>query len=157
MTGSAHELDAPPWRRVDGTIMATARAIRKVYDDALGDLSLSLPEASLLAYIAENEPLTQTQLAARLGNGKASLGTRIDHLERLDAIQRRPHSSDRRVWLVHLTERGREYVDAVSEIDRNLRGQLRQGIGRAEREQLAHTLTRLQQNIAALRPSMGSD
>jgi MarR family transcriptional regulator, transcriptional regulator for hemolysin len=154
MTKPAHELDSPPWRRVDGTIMATARAIRKVYDLALGDLGLTLPEASLLAFIAETAPQTQTQLAARLGNGKAALGSRIDHLEQLDAIQRRPHSTDRRVWLVHLTERGRQYVDAVNEIDRHLREQLRKGIGRAEREQLAQTLTRLQQNVDAVSQSM---
>ncbi|NDJ91927.1 MarR family transcriptional regulator [Mycolicibacter kumamotonensis] len=147
MTKPAHELDSPPWRRVDGTIMATARAIRKVYDLALSDLGLSLPEASLLAFIADTEPQTQTQLATRLGNGKAALGARIDRLEQMDAIQRRPDDSDRRVWLVHLTERGREVVNAVNEIDRHVREQLRKGIGRTEREQLARTLTRLQQNV----------
>ncbi|WP_369127635.1 MarR family winged helix-turn-helix transcriptional regulator [Mycolicibacter kumamotonensis] len=127
--------------------MATARAIRKVYDLALSDLGLSLPEASLLAFIADTEPQTQTQLATRLGNGKAALGARIDRLEQMDAIQRRPDDSDRRVWLVHLTERGREVVNAVNEIDRHVREQLRKGIGRTEREQLARTLTRLQQNV----------
>jgi len=153
----AHELDSPPWRRVDGTLMATARAIRRVYDLALGDLGLTLPEASLLAFIAETEPQTQTQLANRLGNRKAALGARIDHLEQMDAIQRRPHRTDRRVWLVHLTDHGRELVDAVNDIDRQLRGQLRKGIGRAEREQLALTLNRLQLNVAAIQPQSTSD
>ena len=150
MTKSDHELDAPPWRRVDGTIMATARAVRKAYDRALSDLGITLPEASLLAFIAETEPQTQSQLATRLGNGKAALGARIDHLEQMSAIARRPHSSDRRVWLVHLTPTGREYVDAINEIDSQLREQLRRGIGRRERELLARTLTQIQQNIAAL-------
>lgn len=157
MTRHAHELDSPPWRRIDGTIMATARAIRKVYDRALGDLGLSLPEASLLAYIAETQPGTQTQLANRLGVGKAAMGARIDHLEQMDAIQRRPHSTDRRVWLVHLTERGRQYVDAVNEIDGHLREQLRRGIGRSEREQLAHTLNRIQENVGILLDSPLAD
>lgn len=157
MTKHSHELDSPPWRRVDGTIMATARAIRKIYDRALGDLGLSLPEASLLAYIAESQPETQTQLANRLGVGKAAMGSRIDHLEQMDAIQRRPHSTDRRVWLVHLTDRGRQYVDAINEIDGQLREQLRRGIGRTEREQLAHTLSRIQQNVKSLGESVPPD
>ncbi len=130
--------------------MALARSIRNVYDGALADLGLTLPEASLLAYIAETNPQTQTQLAAQLGNGKAALGARIDHLETMDAIRRCPDSTDRRVWLVHLTDKGREYVQAVNEIDKQLRQQLRRGIGRAEREQLAHTLMRLQHNIDAM-------
>ncbi len=150
MTASNHELDAPPWRRVDGTIMSTARAVRKAYDRALGDLGLTLPEASLLAYIAESEPPTQTQLAERLGGGKAALGSRVDRLETMGAIQRRPHDSDRRVWLIHLTDKGSDYVDAINEIDRRLREQLRRGIGREERQQLAQTLTRLQANLVAM-------
>lgn len=150
MSKLGHELDSPPWRRIDGTIMATARAIRKAYDHALSDLGLTLPEASLLAFIAETEPYTQTQLAARLGGGRAALGARVDHLEQMAAIQRRPHRNDRRVWLVHLTPVGRDYVDAINEIDQQLRVQLRRGISRAEREQLAQTLTRLQANVVAL-------
>jgi len=70
--------------------MATARAIRRAYDQALGDIGLTLPEASLLAYIAEVDPQTQTRLAERLAIGKAALGARIDRLEQMDAIQRRP-------------------------------------------------------------------
>jgi MarR family transcriptional regulator, transcriptional regulator for hemolysin len=149
--GAGHELDTPPWRRLDGTIMATARAIRKAYDKALSDLSLTLPEASLLAYIAESDPQTQTQLADRLGIGKAALGARIDRLEQMDAIQRRPHPTDRRVWLVHLTENGSDYVAGINDIDRRLREELRRGISRQERQQLTRTLTRLQLNIDAFK------
>ncbi|MGV0790173.1 MarR family winged helix-turn-helix transcriptional regulator [Mycolicibacterium sp. XJ1819] len=150
MTGFSHELDTPPWRRVDGTIMSTARAVRKVYDRALSDLGLTLPEASLLAYIAESEPSTQTQLAERLGGGKAALGSRVDRLERMGAIQRRAHDTDRRVWLIHLTDKGQEYVDAITKIDRRLRERLRHGIGREDRQQLAQTLTRLQANLESM-------
>ncbi|MFY1621164.1 MarR family winged helix-turn-helix transcriptional regulator, partial [Micromonospora sp. WMMD736] len=85
-----HELDAPPWRRIDGTLMATARGIRKAYDRALADVGLSLPEASLLAYLAEIEPQTQTQLATRMGSGRAVMGDRIDSLEARGAVRRQP-------------------------------------------------------------------
>jgi MarR family transcriptional regulator, transcriptional regulator for hemolysin len=150
MTHADHELDAPPWRRVDGTIMSTARDIRKAYDRALADLGVTLPEASLLAYLAETEPPTQTQLAERLGGGKAALGSRVDRLEVMAAIERRPHETDRRVWLVHLTAKGHDYVNAINEIDRRLRERLRRGIGREDRHQLAQTLTRLQSNLKAM-------
>jgi len=130
--------------------MSTARGIRKAYDRALSDLGLTLPEASLLAYIAESEPPTQTQLAERLGGGKAALGSRVDRMEVIGAIQRRPHETDRRVWLIHLTDKGQDYVNAINEIDRRLREQLRRGIGREERQRLAQTLTRLQSNLEAM-------
>ena len=35
-----HELDAPPWLRVESTLMATARAIRQGYDHRFEPLGL---------------------------------------------------------------------------------------------------------------------
>jgi DNA-binding MarR family transcriptional regulator len=142
-----NELDAPPWRRIDGTLMHAARSIRKAYDRMLEDVGLSLPEASLLAYLNEVEPQTQVQLANRLGSGRASTGARIDLLEGRGAIQRQPHPTDRRVWLVHITPVGRELVSTINELDRGLRQRLRAGISRQERQQLAAILVRIQRNL----------
>ena len=47
--------------------MATARLIREAYDKALAPLSLNLTTASMLAYVAERGPTTQTVLADRMG------------------------------------------------------------------------------------------
>jgi MarR family transcriptional regulator, transcriptional regulator for hemolysin len=148
--GSHHELVSPPWRRVDGTIMQTARAIRHAYDRALLDLGLTLPEASLLSYVAEVAPLTQTQLAQQLGTGRAATGARIDRLEAQKAVQRRPDPRDRRVWRVHITDVGRDLVSTIIAIDEDLRKQLRVGIDRNELQQLASVLVRLQQNLVDL-------
>jgi len=150
MRASAHELDAAPWRRVDGTLMETAKKIRRAYDSLLSEVSLTLPEASLLAYIAEAPPMTQIRLAERMGSGRAATGARIDALERRGALERQPDPDDRRAWLVCITAVGRELVDRVNDIDRGLRHQLRQGISREERQQLADLLLRLQSNLSAL-------
>lgn len=70
----------PParWQRVDGTLMATAHGIRRAYDRILADVGLSLPEASLLAHLAEIEPRPQSVPARSLGSGRAVMGARID-------------------------------------------------------------------------------
>ena len=44
-----HELDAPPWRRVESTLMATARAIRQAYAQRLRPLDLNLSQALQIA------------------------------------------------------------------------------------------------------------
>lgn len=147
---SDHELDAPPWRRIDGTLMATARGIRKAYDRILSDVGLSLPEASLLAYLDEIEPQPQTELARRLGSGRAVMGDRIDTLEARGAIQRQPHPTDRRVWLVHITEAGQQLVATINELDGGLRQQLRAGLSREDRQRLAAILVQIQRNLAAV-------
>jgi DNA-binding MarR family transcriptional regulator len=145
---ASHELDAPPWLRVESTLMATARAIRTAYDRRFAGLGLNLSQASLLAFVADFGPETQTRLARRLGLGRAATGTLIDALERRSLVERRPDPDDRRVWLVAITEEGERTVDEITDIDRTLRNELRRGISKAERQQLAHTLLGIQANLA---------
>ena len=147
---SSHELDAPPWLRVESTIMATARAIRQSYDQRFNDLDLNLSEASVLAYVAEHGALSQTQIAKSLGLGRAATGALIDVLEDRALVQRQTDPDDRRVWLVEITITGKELVEEVYIRDQILRKQLRNGITRQERQQLAAVLVRLGNNLASV-------
>lgn len=144
-----HELDSPPWRRVESTLMATARLVREAFDVRLAPLDLNLTQASLLGYVAEFGETTQTRLADRLGIGRAAIGAVVDTLERRGLVERHPDPDDRRVWRVGISEAGRELVDRIEAVDRQLRGELRFGIGREERQALAWMMTRLQQNLHA--------
>ena len=143
-----HELDAPPWRRVESTLMATARAIRHAYDLRFEPLGLNLTQASLLAFLHESGPQSQTSLARRLGVGRAAIGSLIDGLEERGFVERQPEPSDRRVWLVACTPAGKDLAEPIRECDTVLRQQLRSGISREERQQLAELLLRLQANLA---------
>jgi DNA-binding MarR family transcriptional regulator len=145
--GLSHELDAPPWLRVESTLMATANAIRAAYDQRLADLGLTLSLASLLAYIADFGPINQTRAAEHLGQGRAATGAQVDRLEGLGFVERRPDVADRRVWLIAITPAGTELAGSIADIDRVLRAELRAGISRADRQTLAATLIRLQQNL----------
>ena len=147
---SSHELDAPPWLRVESTIMATARAIRQSYDQRFSDLDLNLSEASVLAYVAEHGALSQTQIAKSLGLGRAATGALIDVLEDRALVQRQTNPDDRRVWLVEITIAGKELLEEVYVRDQILRKQLRNGITRQERQQLAAVLVRLGNNLASV-------
>lgn len=143
-----HELDTPPWLRVDSTLMATAEQIHAAYDERLGPIGLSLNMASLLAYVAQFGPVNQTRAAEHLGQGRASTGSQVDRLEADGLISRVPDPADRRVWLLKVTASGHRKVEQVNEIDRVFRDELRAGISRSERQQLAQVLLRLQQNLA---------
>ncbi|MEZ5296936.1 MAG: MarR family winged helix-turn-helix transcriptional regulator [Ilumatobacteraceae bacterium] len=142
-----HELDAPPWRRVESTLMATASAIHAAYDQRLAGLGLTLSTASLLAYLAEFGPVTQTRCAEHLGQGRAVTGTQVDKLQSLGYVERRPDPTDRRVWLVSITDAGRDLAGRVADVDEGLRGEFREGISRTDRQTLAALLVRLQENI----------
>ena len=142
-----HELDAPPWLRVESTLMAAAKAIRDAYDERLARLGLNLSLASLLAYTDEYGAVSQTRVAQHLGQGRAVTGSNIDRLASLGLVERRPDPDDRRVWLVAVTEEGRATAEQVKAVDFELRAELRVGVSREERQMLATLLLRLQQNL----------
>jgi len=149
---TANELDSPPWLRVESTLMATARLIREAFDARLQPLDLNLTQASLLAYVAEFGATTQTELADQLGTGRAALGTIVDRLQARGLVERLAVPGDRRVWRVDITDDGRAVSKQIVEIDEVLRGELRHGIGREERQALSWVLTRLQQNLRSALP-----
>lgn len=142
-----HELDAPPWRRVETTLMATALLIRDAYDLRLAPLSLNLTQATILSYVGEFGPATQTTIAGHLSHGRAATGAAIDQLQRRGLVARHADPADRRVWRVDLTPAGRELLPEVSRIDQVLRTELRAGITRPERHALALVMQRLQSNL----------
>jgi MarR family transcriptional regulator for hemolysin len=142
-----NELDAPPWLRVESTLMATARLIREAFDARLKPLDLNLTQASLLAYVAEFGATTQTRLADQMGTRRAAMGTVIDGLEKRGLVQRHPDPDDRRVWRIDVTDAGRTLAKDIADVDEVLRAELRHGIGREERQALSWVLTRLQVNL----------
>lgn len=142
-----HELDAPPWLRVESTLMATANAIRAAYDARLAPLGLNLSAASLLAYIRDFGPVSQTRAAEHLDQGRAVTGTQVDKLESLGLLERLPDPDDRRVWRVAITDSGRALADRIADVDAVLRAELRAGISRSDRQTLAALLLRLQDNL----------
>ena len=130
--------------------MSTARAIRRAYEIRLADLDLNLTQASLLAFLSEAGPITQSRLASRLGMGRAAAGLVITGLEKRDLIERQSNPDDRRAWLIALLPKGSKRIEPVLAIDEVLRSELRDGISRAERQRLADLLLRLQGNLAGV-------
>lgn len=139
-----------PWRRVETTLMATAATMRYAYDASFAPLGLNLTQGSLLAYIVEFGPSTQTRIADHLGHGRAATGAAIDHLEQRGLVERLADPADRRVKLVQVTASGLEMSERVRELDLHLSKELRSGISRTERRALASVLNRLQLNLLNL-------
>lgn len=142
-----HELDSPPWTRIEATLMSTARSIRVGFDDALAVLDLNLTSAMLLMFVVEHGGQTQTALAERLNVGRAAAGSIVDRLEARGLVERHADVDDRRVWVVEATDAGKEIAVKIAEIDVDVRRKLRTGIDRSERQLLASLLLRMQENL----------
>lgn len=147
---AGHELDAPPWSRVEGTLLSTARAVRRAYDAALAELGVNLSEASVLAHVRDGGALTQTELARRIGTGRARMGAWIDGLVDKGAVARQADPNDRRVWNVVLTPAGEALWAKTAAVDRSIRKVLRNGTTAEDRACLDALLTRVNHNANTL-------
>lgn len=127
--------------------MNTARAMREAYDGRFASLGLNLTQASLIAYVREFGPVSQTKCADHLRLGRANIGAAIDRLQERQLVERRPDAVDRRVWQVALSPSGIEIAEQILAIDEILRAEFRAGISRSERQALASVMTRLQANL----------
>ncbi len=144
------EVEEPPWRLVDATVLSAARVVRRAYDVRLAPLEMNLTEARLVVYVNDAGPETQTRLADRLGMGRAAAGQVIDRLEARGLVARARHPDDRRVWLISPTKRGAQMRERIVQLTSELRDELRDGLTHEERSQLARLLVRMQHNATAV-------
>ena len=99
----------------------------------------------------EHGSLSQTTVGKCLGMGRASAGALIDDLEKRKLVDRKADPKDKRVWLVGLTDEGKELAAQLEQRDLDLRDLFREGVTREERSQLADVLQKFRTNLNKVR------
>jgi DNA-binding MarR family transcriptional regulator len=74
----------------------------------LGDDGLRLPHLAIMCCLAEVGPLAQREISARLHIDPSDLVALLDDLEQAGLANRQRDTTDRRRYLVSLTDKGRE-------------------------------------------------
>ena len=70
---------------------------------------LTLPQMHTLEILGVNGPLRMKELAGKMGVTTGTLTVLVDRLESKTLVRRIPNESDRRSYLVELTEKGQEH------------------------------------------------
>jgi DNA-binding MarR family transcriptional regulator len=79
---------------------------------------------ALLAAVADKEPATLNQVAARVKRGAPAVSRAIDALVRAGLIDRQPDPNNRRRLALRLSELGREHLTNPPIADASLEGRL---------------------------------
>ena len=132
--------------RVELAVLRAARALRHAFNVRLRQIGLSTTEASMISFLAEHGSLSQRELAELLQITPAPCGVAIDGLVKRGLVERRADPADRRVWRIVLTEAAVPVVQDFERVDAELRADLRAGLARADRRQLARLLAVLERN-----------
>ena len=99
--------------------------------------------AMTLMTIADQEPLPIQALATELARDKAQITRTVKLLEETGLIQRSRSATDGRVWLVSLTDDGREHVAGFQGLLADVVGGLTSGLDDAERRQFSAILAKM--------------
>jgi MarR family transcriptional regulator, transcriptional regulator for hemolysin len=100
--------------RFSTALYSTARAWRQAIDRRLKYLGVSQASWMTIAVAAKaSEPLSQSELADKLGVEGATMVAMVDRLVKAGLVKREPSTADRRIKRVVVTEAGYRLFDAV--------------------------------------------
>lgn len=114
-----------------------------LFAERLRELDLAPPHAGILRAVAASPGQSQQWLASLLGMVPSRLVPLLDELERRGLVERRDHAEDRRLYALHLTEKGVAIMSEIGRIARAHDDAICRSLTGAEREQLRALLVRI--------------
>lgn len=133
---------------ISSLIPTVAKAHRKLAGSLLQQLGLAAGQEFVLMQLWEQSPQSQAELTRRLLVEPPTMAKSLARLESLGLVTRERSTTDRRVMLVSLTERGEALQDPVRGVWLRLESLTTAGLTGAEQRTLKELLTRLTVNIA---------
>jgi DNA-binding MarR family transcriptional regulator len=107
-----HHASLRLWLRL---LSATTRIEDTIRQRLREQFGITLPRFDLMAQLErESEGLSMGELSRRMMVTGGNVTTIVDQLEREQLVQRHPHASDRRAFIVHLTPAGRDAFAAMA-------------------------------------------
>jgi len=126
-----------------------ARFLRKRFEQHARGLGLTRSRWQVLAFLAPNQGIHQGGLAEILDIEAITLVRILDKLEAGGLIERRQHPTDRRIWLLFLTEKAHPVLARMRELGEITRGEALAGIPDAARDELMLNLCLMKKNLIA--------
>jgi MarR family transcriptional regulator, transcriptional regulator for hemolysin len=131
---------------LDFLLHDVARLLRKRFEQNARGSGLTRSQWQVLTYLARNEGISQSGLAELLDVEQITLCRIVDRLQAFGLIERHPHPSDRRVWILHLTPTAHPKLMQVREFG-DTRGEALAVVSDIDRLHLSKTLQTLKINL----------
>jgi DNA-binding MarR family transcriptional regulator len=109
-----------------------SRQITMYLEDQTRELGVSPLEGHVLTYLRKYAPAPVGELVRVFGLKQSTFTSLLDRLERDGLVRREPNPADRRSYLIHLTERGRELTTRLNRLLEKLEDDIRTRLRRAE-------------------------
>lgn len=113
------------------------------FAERLREIDLAPPQAGILRAVAQTPGTSQQQLATFLGMVPSRLVLLLDDLEAKGLVERRDHAEDRRLYALHLTEKGQKTMADIGRVARAHDDAICSALKESERAQLAELLGKI--------------
>lgn len=131
-------------------LCTSAHAMQRALNEQLAPLGVTFRQWQVLAWLAIEGSLAQSELAERMQIEPATLVTVLDRMEQHSWIVRAPCPGDRRKKLVRATEKAEPIWEESIACAQRTRDEAIKDFSPQEREQLFDYLQRIQGNLSAL-------
>lgn len=135
-----------------GNLRAAARAVTRVYDDALRPHGLRLTQVAVLAALRTSGPVGVTRLADTVGTERSALARELRPLADAGLVSLAADPDDRRVRRVGLTTAGAARLAAAAPAWHTAQGSMRALLGTTEVEALVRAASSVTDALAGVRP-----
>lgn len=128
-------------------IYHTAQNIHKMAEKILDPFDLTVEQMHLLKNMSADAGITQKALCEMVNKAPANLTRILDRLEAKALIMRRQDASDRRVYLVFLTDKGMTLVKDVHETFQSFSDRMLRGLSDEMQQSVRTCLKTMAENI----------
>ena len=132
---------------LDFLLHDVARLLKKRYEQNSRGSGPTRSQRQVLTYLSQNEGINQARLAELIEIEPITLGRLVDKLETLGLIERHPHPTDRRTWLLHLMPTARSRLEQAGEHGDVTRREALAGVSEVDRQCLLKTLDAMKKNL----------
>ena len=101
-------------------IAKTRRKLYARFRDALAPYGLTPPQFGIYAFLWKRDGVSQKELSAWSEMDRTTICGVIDRLTAAGLVERRAHPSDRRAYLICLTEQGRALQPEIASVARRI-------------------------------------
>ena len=125
-------------------ILRTSRIIGLRLDDIVSSYGLNVRgDYEVLAVLRREGPLGARELASRALISSSGVTGRLDRLESVGLVERRPDATDRRAILVALTEKGAQLSESVFEASVRAHSEMVTALSRTEQVRLTEMMRKI--------------
>jgi MarR family 2-MHQ and catechol resistance regulon transcriptional repressor len=124
-------------------MMKAHKTLARHAEQSIAALGMCFTDFRILEALLHKGPQPVAELGRRVELTSGAMTTAIDRLEKRKLVARADHATDRRTWVIHLTDEGQSLIGRVFASHEDHMERAMSGLSKSDRATLARLLKQL--------------